>query len=104
MEFQINFGMVGVVLGFLGLGGLIGWLDARAAAAENAGNLQRTILYFLPGVALLQPVGSLVELSGSAAAGLIAAFGWRWAWRRWGSDSEAAQDRAPTLRPARLSR
>lgn len=84
MEFQINFGMPGVIFGFLGLGWLIGFLDARAASAERYGDLGRTILYFLPGVALLQPIGSMVELSGSAAAALVAALVWRWAWRQWG--------------------
>jgi hypothetical protein len=104
MEFQINFGMLGVILGFLGLGSLIGWVDARAAAAENEGNLQRTILYFLPGVALLQPIGSMVELSGSAAAALVAAFAWRWAWRRWGNDLQGAPSKARRLRPLQSAR
>jgi hypothetical protein len=104
MEFQINFGMYGVIFGFLALGGLIGWIDARAAAAENEGNLQRTILYFLPGVALLQPIGSMVELSGSAAAALVAAFGWRWAWRRWGRDLSAPPAKLRWMQPVESAR
>jgi hypothetical protein len=80
MEFQINFGVPGVAVGFLVLGWLLGWLDRRAAAAEATGDLGRVFLYFLPAVALIQPNGSLVEMVGGPAAALVAAFGWRWAW------------------------
>jgi hypothetical protein len=98
MEFEINFGIVGVVIGMLVLGGLIGWIDARAAAAEVQGRLDSAILYFLPGAALLQPIGSLVELSGSSAAALVAAFAWRWAWRRLARNTaESPPQQAPAL-------
>ncbi|THD77669.1 MAG: hypothetical protein E7812_12980 [Phenylobacterium sp.] len=80
MEFQINFGPVGVVIGFILLGWLIAYFDIKAALAESRGDLSRTLLFFLPGVALLQPIGSLVELSGGAASALIAALAWRWLW------------------------
>ena len=80
MEFYINFGVAGVIGGFLTLGGLIGFLDLRAAAAERRGDLAQVIVYFLPGVALTQPGASLVEISGSTGAALLAAYGWRWLW------------------------
>jgi hypothetical protein len=80
MEFQINFGLRGVIGGFLILGWLIGTLDRMAAASERRGELGRTILYFLPTVALIQPIGSVVELASGAAAAIVAAYGWRWAW------------------------
>jgi hypothetical protein len=95
MELQINFGMPGVVLGLLGLGALIGWLDARAAIAENRGDLRSTIMYFLPGVALLQPMGSMVEMSGSAAAALVAALVWRWLWGQWSARPQPPRALAP---------
>ena len=82
MEFQINFGVPGLVVGFLVLGGAIGFLDRRAAIAEATGDLGRVFLYFLPAVALIQPNGSLVELTGGAAAALVAAFAWKWGWER----------------------
>jgi hypothetical protein len=82
MEFQINFGTFGLVAGFLLLGWCLGTLDRKAAAAEIRGDLGRTILFFLPGAALIQPLGSLVELTGSAGAALIAAYGWKWAWKQ----------------------
>lgn len=83
MEFQINFGYPGVIIGFLVLGWMIGWLDLKAGTAEQRGNLGRTVLFFLPCVALVSPGGSIVEMTGGAAAAVVAAFGWRWLWDRW---------------------
>src|SRR5262249_23203687 len=58
MEFQINFGIPGIIIGFFTLGWLIGTLDLKAAVAEASGDLGGVILFFLPGVALIQPNGS----------------------------------------------
>jgi hypothetical protein len=100
MEFQINFGLGGVVGGFLLLGWLIGTLDRKAAAAERRGELGKTILFFLPAIALIQPNGSMIEMASGSAAAIVAAHGWKWAWSRWaarqGSISEIV--RAGTLR------
>lgn len=82
MEFQINFGTPGIVIGFLILGWLIGTLDMRAARAERRGELGKVILFFLPCVALIQPDGSLVELFSGSAAALVGASVWYWAWKR----------------------
>src|SRR5580658_5493452 len=82
MEFQINFGIPGVVIGFLALGWLIGLLDLKAAVAEASGDLGGTILFFLPCVALIQPNGSLVELFSGSAAALVGAFAWSLVWNR----------------------
>jgi len=82
MEFQINFGIPGVVIGFFGLGWLIGMLDLRAAIAESCGDLGGTILFFLPCVALIQPNGSLVDLFAGSAAALVGAFGWTLLWTK----------------------
>jgi hypothetical protein len=83
MEFQINFGIPGVVIGLFGLGWLIGTLDLKAAVADARGDLGGMIIFFLVGVALIDPQGSLVELFGGSAAALVAAYGWKWAWRQW---------------------
>ena len=80
MEFYINFGLAGVIGGFLGLGWLIGYLDLKAASAEWRGDLKSVFVYFLPAIALIQPGASIVEISGSAGAALLVAFGWRWLW------------------------
>ncbi len=83
MEFHINFGIPGVVIGFLLLGAAIGWLDVKTAAADLRGDLRQTFLFFLPAVALIQPNGSIVEILSGAAAALAAALAWRWLWDRW---------------------
>jgi hypothetical protein len=80
MEFQINFGIPGVVVGFCILGWLIAKLDFKAAAAERQGELGMVILFFLPCVAMIQPNGSIVEITGGSAAALVAAYGWKWVW------------------------
>jgi hypothetical protein len=83
MELYINFGIVGLIAGFVLLGWLLGIVDRKAAAAEIQGDLGRAILFFLPGIALVQPQGSLVELSGGTVAALLAGYGWKWAWTQW---------------------
>ena len=83
MEFHINFGVPGVVIGFLILGFAIGRLDRRAAEENARGNLGQIFMYFVPAVALIQPNGSIVELMSGGAAGIAAALGWRWLWRHW---------------------
>jgi biotin transporter BioY len=88
MEFYINFGIPGLIIGFLVLGWLIGRLDHRAALAETRRDYGTTMLFFLPGVALIQPIGSMVELSGSAAAAWLAACFWKWAWMYWGDGAQ----------------
>jgi len=80
MEFYINFGLAGLVFGFLFLGWLIGFLDLKAASAERRGDLKSVFVFFLPAVAVIQPGASIVEISGSAGAAFLVAFGWRWLW------------------------
>jgi hypothetical protein len=80
MELQINFGYPGIVVGFFVLGWAIGKLDLTAAIAERQGNLRTVILCFLPCVAMIQPNGSMVEVTGGAAAALVAAYLWSRIW------------------------
>jgi hypothetical protein len=83
MEFQINFGMAGVVIGFLMLGFVLGWLDYKAALSEARGDLTTLISFFLVGVALISPGGSIVEMTGGAAAAAVASVVWKWLWQLW---------------------
>lgn len=93
MEFQVNFGIPGVVTGFFVLGWLIGMLDLKAALAEGRGDLGAVILYFLPCVALIQPNGSIVEITGGPAAALVAAYGWKWVWNHWAAHRASLRKR-----------
>lgn len=83
MEFYINFGIYGVIIGFLILGLILRTLDRKATETYEGGELGSSLLFYLPAVALIQPNGSMVDMIGGAASALIAAYGWRWAWTRW---------------------
>jgi len=100
MEFYINFGLFGVIVGFIVLGILIGGLDRRATEALKNGHLGRCFIFFLPCVALIQPNGSLVELIGSAAAALIAGYAWKQAWNMWSARHRRRIAAARVRRPA----
>jgi len=73
LEFYANFGTTGVVIGFAIMGLLITALDYQAADRLARSDLQGFVLWFLPGIALLQVGGQLVELTASAGASLIVA-------------------------------
>jgi hypothetical protein len=73
MEFYVNFGTPGVVLGFLLMGVLVTTLDLAAAQRLAVRNLHGFVLWFLPGISLLQVGGSLVEVTGSAGASVFVA-------------------------------
>jgi hypothetical protein len=55
------------------IGVLVGWLDRMAAARLYAGNPRGFLLWWLPGIGLLQVGGSLVDAVGSASAGVVIA-------------------------------
>lgn len=80
MEYYINFGMPGLIIGFVLFGFLIARLDSCAARALASRDYGGALVYFLPAVALIQPLGALVDLSSGAVAALLAGFAWRWIW------------------------
>jgi hypothetical protein len=73
MEFYANFGTLGVFSGFLVLGIIVTLFDTFAAACLNASNYSGFLLWYLPGLSLLQVGGQLVEITASAAGSLIVA-------------------------------
>jgi putative effector of murein hydrolase LrgA (UPF0299 family) len=73
MEFYLNFGTPGVVIGFIIMGVIITALDWQAAERLARSDLHGFVLWFLPGIALLQVNGQLVEMTASAAASLVVA-------------------------------
>jgi len=73
LEFYINFGTLGVVIGFLIFGALITVIDAIAASQLLSQNWQGFVMWYLVGMSCLQVGGSLVEVFGSAGASLVSA-------------------------------
>jgi hypothetical protein len=73
LEWYVNFGTVGVFLGMMGIGFLLGWIDHKAASGIYQGDAARFLVWWLPGLSLLQVGGSLVEVVGTGGAALVIA-------------------------------
>ena len=71
LEFYLNFGSTGVFIGFLVMGTIIRIIDITAGYKLFCGNWLGFVSWFLPGLALLQPGGSLVEITASTAASVV---------------------------------
>ncbi len=102
MEFYINFGLPGLVIGFLALGWLVGFLDLRAATAEQRGEFKSVFIYFLPAVAVIQPGASIVEISGSAGAAVLVSYVWKWLWTMQSASRQPATRVAAPQLPSRV--
>jgi hypothetical protein len=73
LEFYMNFGMAGVLVGFAILGAILMWLDQRVTGAFVTGNIHGVLQSALPGLALLQPLGSLLEMLLATISAIIVA-------------------------------
>jgi hypothetical protein len=73
MEFYVNFGRLGVIIGFLIMGALVSALDQAAGERLVLNDLRGFVLWYLPGINLLQVGGSLVEVTVSTVAGVVVA-------------------------------
>jgi hypothetical protein len=71
LEFYVNFGKFGVVLGMFGLGALLRRLDQRIIRALNELDMQTLFRCAMPGFMLLQPIGNLLEILVSVAAAMV---------------------------------
>lgn len=71
MEFYVNFGPPGVLIGFLLLGVILSFFDAMAAAHLFRGDWQGFAFWFLPGLGFIQVIGSMVEITSTVAASFV---------------------------------
>ena len=71
MEFYVNFGDVGVFLGFLVIGTIITIVDWSAWQPLKQGDWGKFLFWYLPGLSLLQVGGSLVEVTSSAVSAAV---------------------------------
>lgn len=83
MEFHINYGIPSLIIGFLLLGTLLGWLDRNASLRVKSGEWGHALLYFMPAAAMIHPNGSLVELVSGGGAAFFAALGWKMLWEHY---------------------
>jgi hypothetical protein len=72
MEFYINFGGIGVIVGFIILGMIITMIDTWAGMRLWAGDWLQFAVWYLTGLAMIQAGGSLIEVVSSAAAAMLA--------------------------------
>jgi hypothetical protein len=72
MEFYINFGTIGVIVGFMLLGTLLTMIDTWAGMRLWAGDWLQFAVWYLTGLAMIQAGGSLIEVVSSAGAALLA--------------------------------
>ncbi len=73
MEFYINFGQTGVILGFLAIGFILALIDTRAGERFAKDDWVNFTCWYLPGAAIMQVGGSLVDVVASAGASLAVA-------------------------------
>jgi hypothetical protein len=73
LEFYANFGTAGVLIGFFLMGAVVKALDLAAGDFLIAGNWQAFTTAFLVGISFLNVIGSMVDISMSAAGSLAVA-------------------------------
>jgi hypothetical protein len=71
LEFYMNFGMAGVLVGFAGFGFMLMRLDRATIRALAVGDVDGALKSCLPGLSLLMPLGSLMEILVSVCAALF---------------------------------
>jgi hypothetical protein len=71
LEFYMNFGMPSVLCGFVVLGFMLMRLDQRMALALATCNGSELVRVALPGLALLQPLGNLLEILVAVVTAII---------------------------------
>jgi hypothetical protein len=71
LEMYINFGTLGVVAGFLVIGLLVSYVDRTAAVLLARGDVYRFLLWYLPGLSLLQIGGAFSEVVATAGASFV---------------------------------
>lgn len=73
LEFYVNFGWPGVVVGFFAFGALFRWLDRAVIKGFKNFDARRLFMCVMPGLVLGQAGGNLLEIVVSAVAALVAA-------------------------------
>jgi hypothetical protein len=73
LEFYVNFGIPGVLIGFLGLGFLLMRLDQGIMRSLAASDMRGLLLQAMPGLMLLQPGGNLLEILVGCVAAYVGA-------------------------------
>jgi energy-coupling factor transporter transmembrane protein EcfT len=87
LEFYVNFGTWGVIGGFLVFGCLIGRMDLLAMRYLRQGQQTRFLLWFIMGLALLNPGGNLQEVVVTVVGCAVTAHGLGYLLKRYNRSS-----------------
>jgi len=71
MELYINFGRLGIIIGFILIGIMISILDYISGFYLYSGDWKNFCIYFISGIALLNVGGSFVEVTAMVGAGVV---------------------------------
>jgi hypothetical protein len=71
LEFYMNFGTLGVAAGFALFGFIFMRLDEKIMRAFAVGNVRSVVQAALPGLAMVQPLGNLLEILVAVASSII---------------------------------
>jgi hypothetical protein len=72
-EFYVNFGWLGVIVGFVTWGMLLEYYDQNIARGLRDNDIRKVLYFGLPGLAMLQPGGNLMEILVAVIASTITA-------------------------------
>jgi hypothetical protein len=72
LEFYVNFGTWGVIIGFLLYGWILGIMDVRIIRCLRGGDQKGFLARFMMCLAMLQPGGNLLEIVVSVASAAVA--------------------------------
>jgi hypothetical protein len=89
-EFYANFGTWGVIGGFVLFGWLLGRMDSLAIECLYRGDQRRFLFWLITSLALLAPGGNLLEVSTTAVASALTAYGIGYFMRRSWSTPETS--------------
>jgi hypothetical protein len=78
MESYVNFGTSGVAVGLFLIGAMLATVDRMAVARLRRGDGAGFLRWYLPGLSLLLLGGSFIEMTSSAAAGVLMALLLNW--------------------------
>jgi hypothetical protein len=74
LEFYVNFGTWGVIMGFMLYGWMLGTMDVKIISCLWRGDQRGFLMRFMMCLALLQPGGNLLEIVVSVASSAVAGF------------------------------
>lgn len=91
MEFFVNFGLPGVIIGFAIFGFIFAWIDYKSSFYLDTNNPFLFLRWYMIGIALLKPLDNLSVITAGVASALVTAYlleyGLKWWFKQFGQNS-----------------